>query len=1231
MAEIGKDIVPYGGDRPPVDSDPGKDVAVFRSDEKSLSTIDHDDILVRPGKTFSTDLVPFKPDNKDLVKAEPAKTTDLDIIRSTTTDLELKDKKDAKEEDDELSDDILDTIVIAGLDRNIRARAKDAARDRLNEELKYNKTGGNIAKKTAGLVKHMGKLIWKGNWAREVYLHRYEREAAQTIIDRGDIYEDNSYVDPIVDRFASDYERRVIHHSAGERQLILRAETGNAKEQEIRTRIIDFVKTDVAGGFATPEARNEAKKLMMAEMVRDGLLDGHEIDSTQIFADNLDKFSPIIKAKLGLAELDEKLDIPDDINERVDKLFENTKIVLGEAMVGARGEARATRTDKILDRMGSREGLVAKALPWFNETTIGTAAAIAAAVSKWGQDRAIGGVIGRLIPGAAAALIVAAKESERLSNESEYLGRRLAEGMDTTELLGRAGNLMGHDIERSKASDLTDWLRAGYDKSGNMTFADAAALSEYMARMGNIQAHIDITDSTSIGKERNILGFSSKIPAEQEQERTTLDVQLAKSEIDLADFLASQSDAQLAALGFDPAEIGNIRADSAAFATERVAAIRDTFVESHEKMIETANSETKLYRAARTAKMAGIAGGVSILLGASVGEAVATFTSTEGLFEAGTGTPHGETVLDRAYEVIAGDEPRVETTTESTTGPYTYTEISKNAGVNLPEGFTVNADQATHAFSVTGPNNLQLDNLQLSAGGLMDQETIAKIEQAGIKVNAEIGAPVIETVQVEQEVSMSDFAERHTGEATQIKHNGWLDNNTAKIFDKNEQGLNSPFRQEDGQVRLDIDRMTENGSYHNGKSVNWIEQSKNGNMQITVYTDKAHYHEGHTFKIDENGRALIPTDHPVQQLFSDEAYGRVNFSGLYIEAQFIESVDADGTQHVWTLATEVGDKSKTVTDIVQQDVPREVTTYNFELPKPTTVTGPDFIDLPYTIPIVGRSGLDTKKTGPKPTSPTPTPGGQKPRQPLAPPSRPGAGSIAKRPTTTTPPRQITATPRRTTTSPAGIKAKAITAAQQPQSPNKPAALKPPQAAPPPTTGAPTIPGGTPVPPNSTTIGPSTTLPSTTPPASAPTSTPPLPPPSQSTPNIKREANLENGAPKEFYDSWTDDTNPETRQFPFELNRDIFPRGLGAAQERLQSERLMRASKLLWYIIDNNPKLDPRNFAAGSAEFEQAKKRILRLAAKISHTDSLASVGIPETPELKDAIGYTNQAISAIKK
>lgn len=584
------------------------------------------------------------------------------------------------------------TIAVVDTSQARREQARDAADARLSNELDPTNTRG-----FRGFVKR----LWKGNYANEYYRQKYSREELAKIDESGNLYAGEAGMDSreamgaTVDRFTSEYADQVLH--GGEK----RRELEDGRDDPMRTSIFNLV-----GAYARDELDDnnfeEEKNRVISELSRGN---PQEFGEGTMFADNLLEIAQNVKAKVahGIG---------------LDQILDTAKIVVGEARMGVRSEAKYNRVDKIVERLQRT-----KVGALVNEATLSTAAAVVASVTKfgsrWGTGKAAAIATGGVL-GVAGGALAAARESKKVKQERTQHMRERAQGKEFASGAEKRSRFEQTRYETRGAADLAGGLNELFDDQGKLK--DINNPDEYQAaltRLAEVHARIDMSDTQGI----DLIHFSGIDKVDSE--RLQLDLARARVNVALKDTLDGRQDELL------PPGLRTSSFEDLLSMHER------TFTASQEQQIQDRDRVFAKMRHNEVSKAGVKAFTVGMVVGVAAQEVMAALPGTgggsAGVFESPGGNA-GEQQSTLLRSIFRGDSVNAQLAPNGE-GLQHFT-LSENTGLNLPEGYSAGHDLADPTkWAITGPDGQHVTDVVMNPDGSVSQQTLAALEDSGMTLD----------------------------------------------------------------------------------------------------------------------------------------------------------------------------------------------------------------------------------------------------------------------------------------------------------------------------------------------------------------------------------------------------------------------------------------------------------------------------------------------------------------
>lgn len=806
-------------------------------------------------------------------------------------------------------------VVMTDMSDRARSEARDIADERLTATPEQSRG-----------IKNFLKRVWTHNLAREYYRQKEIAQVERQIYQSGNIFAaettDSNDSDrekmAIIERFASEFEDEVIHHSAGEWRQRLgehdRSEESRHRADEARTEVMNLIQ-QYLDMHADPNRdavwQTEKNRLLALQFDHD--------EDKGVYADNLLEIAKRVEAKFGHDAALEDLDIELDI-------------IIGEAKTNVRTEAQFNATDRIIDKLTSSRvgGAIATVV---NESTI--AAAVAIAVPLFGKlgSKTASSALSWLGLGAGAIVgggVAAAKESYRLENERRQHAREMAKNkkFDSDPAKApRRHELEKYRLETRSAQDLASGLEAILTPLESLPNLTDDQTNDLINQLAQIKARIDLSDETNI----DLISYSDARAIEQE--RMQLDI------------LRGQAMALLTRVhGHDTGIRERVWQAANTVCTE----IRGNEIDVKDRLFAKMKSKQSAIAFARGAASA-------VAVGAVVQEVASAFQpSTAGVFESGHGAK-GYTPLGGLRHWIEG-----QINPETVSAIHEVKElVGENSVIKLPDGAELTpSDDGT--FSLAKDGHILAEHLSFDDDGALTPDSITSLEEKGIIANS-ITTTTVETKNEVTDISVRDFLKGHQTDLTHVNRELWYDQNTAGKYDFNEQKLwwsNGGGITPDGKYSFDVSHMRADWSYHGQHAANAQELIRDGKLAILLSASGDSQTEVFKIPIDANGQAIIDPQSPAAQLFKTEN-GHAVFIGKYAEVAQISGSSQQGDT-VRILATHVGSGLKTLQTTAPTFIEQETVTTSFGIP----AGGPDLpVFAPVALPITDRIPLEPIRRG----------------------------------------------------------------------------------------------------------------------------------------------------------------------------------------------------------------------------------------------------------------------------
>ncbi len=789
-------------------------------------------------------------------------------------------------------------VAIVDTGEALEAQARDIAEEKLTAN-KSELTG----------FKGFFKKIWKHNLFREYYRQKEIIRVKNEILDSGNLYHHETTdktaheeaMKNVVDRFVSEYNE-TLHEKENRR-----TEGIGFKEKDMLIVLRNAIRAFATGRMDEGTLIEEKNRI-----IAEGR--GFEGEDLELAIKNTDNLVEVARqAKLAVEH-----------GASMDEIDKEIVIVLGNARVGVRTEAKYNLADRIISKLQKSfvgrifgNEVVASAVAIGYSTTVGFAERVARSRAfAWGTLGA-----STLLGGG----IMAAKERVRLEDERAAHAREMAKGKEIAPDSKRRQEMDASRYETKRADALIQSLEHSIPNVKSQE--DLAACVNLLAE---IEARIKLSDTQNI----DLISYSDFKSVEKE--RLDLDIARARAKVALRTMVAENKVAVPGGKPFDE------------FCSVAFNAKSDQLV-SGETGIEKKNELFNKMKKSKAWKAFGKGVVTGLVVGTVAQEAVAFFRDDqEGLVEDLVGADDAHPQSKTLLRWFSGEE--------ETAQPVHSIELSGGAHVKVPDGveITENPNNPGH-FIFKKDGEILSDEIKFENGKLTAaSETI--LEEKGINVSSSTKLIAGETGT--REVNSLEHVKKDPN-FKQIHRDFWYDNNTKK-FDKNELrlhwgGKNGTGVDTNGNYVYSIAKMKSGDSVFKGWSVDAQKAFKAGNMKMLLSLSRETQFHTAQVDIDPNGNAIIPRDSYIAKTFFKlDNKGQLHFIGKFAEVghNVGHKPGSDGVDHFRILATDVGPGlQKTVETF--ENPPVEVTETDFSREIP--------IDPPYFIPIFGRTPLEPSK------------------------------------------------------------------------------------------------------------------------------------------------------------------------------------------------------------------------------------------------------------------------------
>lgn len=756
------------------------------------------------------------------------------------------------------------------------------------------------------------RRVWKFGLARHYYGAKAEAHAREQILSTGNAYIDrhdsvtaqNQANVAILDRFLSEYDN-MVHDSeeVGEKKDVLgESEVEKNLKIELQELIRKFAANELDEG-----AFEEEKKRLFADL---NIARGDVLDKGLLYADNILELAKQVR-ELGLH------------NEALANLDIQLDLTLGRAKTGARTKEQLNSCESLIEKLrNTRLGC------WVGETTVATAVAAAyqaglllnqrAARSKllaWGTLFAstfMGGAVGY------------ARESNQVAKERAQHMRERAEGSKFNPDAMQRAEMEQFKYNTRLASEMIIGLNESIDKEELTEEEKNLAI----AKLAEADSLVRLSDNRAI----DLIAFSSL--EELENERYALDLARAKLRCKLKE-VVSDLDNKLETQG-------NLIIDQAVNGDEGIDSKDELF---------------KKYKTRRVAK--------AVVKGMAIGGAVGTVFHQVGAYfnpnqtgvveGAMKGSQPGDintTWLEAARRYFSGD---------IASAPGLLNEVHVGDGLlRLPEGVSLIPDASGNGYELLQNGHSICGGLGFNPDGTFTSDSLNILHDHGINIEDQthiiahdVEAPISRTAE--------QYAEAHRDQMTEVARSYFNENGTA-YSDGNEirldlGGVNNSGIRADGQYEFSVDRMTSEGSSHNGINENIQELIKEGKAKLALTLSRGTQKLAFMFDINPDNSIVIDPNSEAGRILLENVDGHAVFKGAMAEVVAVgDNVNNKGEEVVRMFATYTGEGYNQpigIEDTVKDTVFDVSHTTTLDVPMPDTIISP-----PPVIPVIPHRPLE---------------------------------------------------------------------------------------------------------------------------------------------------------------------------------------------------------------------------------------------------------------------------------
>jgi len=809
------------------------------------------------------------------------------------------------------------------------AQARDVADSRMTEDKEDRSK--NWFTRTA-------KRIWKHNLAQEWYRQREIGRVKTEISESGNLYagenKDTTVKDfeeakkAIIERFTSEYEDDMLKKEEKDSKKTV-------TDESTKTALKDLIRQFAGDNSFSEEAFKEEQKRILSKSNPDYSKKG------KMYADNFLEIAREIRNSVAHGEKLNELDF-------------DVEVTLGEARESLNTEAKHNTFEKIIEK--TQNSKLGKYL--FNEPAgVAIAAGLYSAANFFGVKMLRSKLAKWGTFGATALFaggISTAKEASRLNRERAQHIRESAKGVEFKEEdMKRRKQMEENRYETKSASEIIDNFEQDLAKVSDGSVKESE-LDAILANLSEVEARIKLGEDKKI----DLISYTRFNTVEKEK------------------MIINNYKAKLKVLINRGINEGRIEFTKGGFDSHLQSLIN---VQSSERVTSDIEKKDKIFKKMKRKKVAW-AFGKTALIGGTVGfifqEAQAAFTDRDGFFEgvfkSDEHLSSKATSLEGLRRWVTGDGPRVPFGTG-------HEMLVGNTHMQLPDGVTMikNPDNTynilcgneviSHNFKpefITSGNNVG-DLTEESKAFLAKDNIISDFSKTGGTVTEHITRTSEEYINKHPELTkkvhfswMANDTPMHGRDPITGKWILEADPITGKMgsgADLNELrtqwgGINGTGIDANGDYVLNVQHMTDDGSFQDGLSVAAREQMKKGGLDIFLSVTKGIQHMTIPLHINELGQAIAKHDSDVGKMLFENVKGQAVFNGAYASIAYSNGLAPDGGTNLQVLGTLEGTGHPK--DIVE-DVIKDTTVSNikFGVPAAWDYEVPPVIPIPYRRPL----------------------------------------------------------------------------------------------------------------------------------------------------------------------------------------------------------------------------------------------------------------------------------------
>jgi ADP-heptose:LPS heptosyltransferase len=787
--------------------------------------------------------------------------------------------------------------------------------------------------RSKGWFKKTLTRIWKHNLLEGYYREKEIQKARKDILESGDLYKGEAAfmkeaetsqhhqdaMNSIITRFVSEYEEEMVHKDKGE----TKEKGSNEVNRDIKELIKSYV--NAKGSMSDDDFKEEKKRILR----------GHNPEYAQeksLYADNLLDIAKEVKDAVDHGQKLEEMDFDIDMT-------------FGHAREGLNTETKKTALDKATQWLGEykglgkslvQSGLMASSVAAFYSISNALTVKLGTRAAK-----AVGFAGGIAVAGTVAGF----KENSRLNRERAQHMRESAKGMKFKEDdMPRREQMEQNRYETKNATEIIKDLEADLEsaKAGNLLEADAQGI---MARLADVEARIQKGDRQGM----DLISYDHF--GNVEKDRMQIDLKRAELKVALRKEMASKPMAFMSGQSFDGFLNQLTNADAMATLDKDVADKNKVFTSMKVKEIAKKVARAMLIGATFTAAFSLVADEVGAYFNPSKDGVL------EGTFKENANLEHKASILEAARRWIFSDEPRMPTENMQDI-PIDGTHMHLPEGVQMIKNSDGTFDIVRNGEVISNDISIPVDengNISQDPEDLKALQDVLAKDDIYIDPYLDGGTTTIHPKDwVDKNLDNLHRIERtHLGNNTEMygrDENGqWIlhkDPITGRMTsgaDLNElrtHWTNGTGFDKEGFYSMNVQHMTDDGSFQDGLSAAAHEEMKNGKLMALLSVTKDSQRFVFEVPIDKDGLFHIDPTSPEGKMLFENVNGHAVYNGAFIEIAKQTGIGKDGHELMQILGTHEG--TNTPHDIIEDTTEPHII---FNIPGDTDID-PPFVFVP---------------------------------------------------------------------------------------------------------------------------------------------------------------------------------------------------------------------------------------------------------------------------------------------